>query len=604
MIDREQLAQIVQTWQRPIYNFAVRWFGRCEDADDVTQEIFAALARKYDQYDAREAFRPWLFKLALHTIYNHARARATRRRHEEKAMPPEPAPLVDPLEERELRVALEQALLEIPDDERALVLMHYYSGLSQLELAAALALPRTTVQSQLKGAVEELRRRLKSSGHVATFPALEFVMRATPALEVPGHLAQSLASFVTASTVAGPALATGVAVTGAFVVNKVFIASAVLLGLLCLGGGFVVSARKRAEEAALRSQDASAASAVLARDLDKLAAALAAAEDESKRLKLENAGLAARLAAADAVLAAKSSEPELASAQITPAASQSPQQVDWRRVAELMTANLDVIERSINESDDELTAADRARMSELQAEFMKLERYALTVTDLPFFDPELLQPFLLAITAQPLGLDAKQTTQLHELIAGLSAEHLENFDAANSVPAERFATRDAVLNAFQQGLEQISGESQLAALKTVSSFANSLLRGSRDELRFGAEVDKPEPLIDATMKEWSRSFKFDGEQDHTLRSHAENFARAALGLLKKYRDKAGGVDLPAADQLALDQELLALQIEEERRLANQLSPAHRERLRTAVPAIFRLSAPGENTTMRNRGMSF
>jgi RNA polymerase sigma-70 factor (ECF subfamily) len=65
--------------------------------------------------------------------------------------------------ERILRADLQTALGELPESVRAVVLLRYFEGMDEAEIAAAVGIPRGTVKSRLHRAVRVLRARLKES---------------------------------------------------------------------------------------------------------------------------------------------------------------------------------------------------------------------------------------------------------------------------------------------------------------------------------------------------------------------------------------------------------------------------------------------------------
>lgn len=128
--DHEAFAALVQRYQRPLVNFAGRYLGSREEAEDVAQE---ALVRSYlclGKLRSAEAFGSHLFRIAL----NLARRRATRRLAPAAPEPP-PAPSAEAQALEHLEVArIMKAISDLPEDYRLAVSLRVEGGLSFAEI--------------------------------------------------------------------------------------------------------------------------------------------------------------------------------------------------------------------------------------------------------------------------------------------------------------------------------------------------------------------------------------------------------------------------------------------------------------------------------------
>lgn len=134
------------------------------DADDVVQDVWTRVLRGLTTFDGRARLSTWLFRVATNVGLNHARAR--RRRPPLPSLPAEdalPSTALDParaLDAEDERDALRRALDELPDEQRAVVVLRVYRGLSFEEVAAALGIARPTAESRMARAKERLRALL------------------------------------------------------------------------------------------------------------------------------------------------------------------------------------------------------------------------------------------------------------------------------------------------------------------------------------------------------------------------------------------------------------------------------------------------------------
>jgi RNA polymerase sigma-70 factor (ECF subfamily) len=137
-------------WPRA-YRAAYLVVGDGAAAEDIAQEAFLAAVRSLDRFDRRRPFGPWLHRIVVNRSIDYARARALRA---EVAEPAEPA-----ARERnpELSDALLDALRRLGPDHRAVVVLRYLLEYTPGEISGLLGVPRGTVNSRLRRALDELK---------------------------------------------------------------------------------------------------------------------------------------------------------------------------------------------------------------------------------------------------------------------------------------------------------------------------------------------------------------------------------------------------------------------------------------------------------------
>jgi RNA polymerase sigma-70 factor (ECF subfamily) len=129
-------------------------------AEDIAQEAFLAAIRALDRFDRRRPFGPWLHRIVVNRAIDWTRARTLRRETGaelvgEAAAPVDPA-LVSPLGED-----LVAALGKLPPEQRAMVVMRHLLEFTPGEIAKTLGLPRGTVNSRLRRALDKLADELE-----------------------------------------------------------------------------------------------------------------------------------------------------------------------------------------------------------------------------------------------------------------------------------------------------------------------------------------------------------------------------------------------------------------------------------------------------------
>ncbi|MDI6873075.1 RNA polymerase sigma factor [Candidatus Solincola sp.] len=151
--DLESFAEIYRVLLDPLYGYFFWNLSSREEAEDLTEEVFLRCLVHIGEYNPRKApFRAWVFRIARNMLVDHLRKSARRERKAATAheAPGEP-PVGETLEEEERRRAVREALEELPPTQRQVVIMKYFSGMNNTEVASALG--------KSEGAVNALQHR-------------------------------------------------------------------------------------------------------------------------------------------------------------------------------------------------------------------------------------------------------------------------------------------------------------------------------------------------------------------------------------------------------------------------------------------------------------
>ena len=125
-------------------------------AEDIAQEAFVSALRALDRFDRRRPFGPWLHRIVVNRAIDWARTRALRRE-----LDIEPPGDSEPPDEIELRDELEAALRTLTPERRAVVVLRYVLDYTPGEIAKLLDLPRGTVNSRLRRALDQLAEEVE-----------------------------------------------------------------------------------------------------------------------------------------------------------------------------------------------------------------------------------------------------------------------------------------------------------------------------------------------------------------------------------------------------------------------------------------------------------
>jgi RNA polymerase sigma-70 factor (ECF subfamily) len=127
-------------------------------AEDIAQESFLGAVRALDRFDRSRPFGPWLHRIVVNRAIDAARARALRREAHPAAA--EEMAAAEPPSSR-LSDELTLALGELVPDQRAVIALRYLLEYTPGEIAALLELPRGTVNSRLRRALDRLGELLE-----------------------------------------------------------------------------------------------------------------------------------------------------------------------------------------------------------------------------------------------------------------------------------------------------------------------------------------------------------------------------------------------------------------------------------------------------------
>lgn len=161
-------AALIDRYSARLYGFLVQMVGRREDAEDLLQEVFLRLVRVIAAYRDDGRFESWLFRIAANLVRD--RIRRLRRRPGDRptggdddegdalgdlAAGSEPPP--DALERSEAGEHLAEALRQLPDAEREVVLLRHFSRMSFKEIADLTGVPLGTALARGHRGITHLR---------------------------------------------------------------------------------------------------------------------------------------------------------------------------------------------------------------------------------------------------------------------------------------------------------------------------------------------------------------------------------------------------------------------------------------------------------------
>jgi RNA polymerase sigma-70 factor (ECF subfamily) len=154
--DRSAFETLYQRFARPVFGLALRRLGDRGRAEDAVQETFASIWRSAASYKPeRGPGAPWVYAVARNAIVDRARSRTDIPAEIPETAIDEPGP-ADRAEEGWVAWRVHRALEELPEREREVIALAYWSGLSQSEVAEFLGIPLGTVKTRTRAALGRL----------------------------------------------------------------------------------------------------------------------------------------------------------------------------------------------------------------------------------------------------------------------------------------------------------------------------------------------------------------------------------------------------------------------------------------------------------------
>lgn len=158
--DRSAFGALVERHQKRVYNLSYRMLGRPEDAADATQDAFVTCMQKLSGFRGASAFTTWLHRVTINICYDalRKRAREVPAENDERANDTAPGDLA---EDSAAAVDVQRALLGVPEEFRAVLILHDVQGVPYEEIADSLGAPIGTVKSRLHRGRVALGRALR-----------------------------------------------------------------------------------------------------------------------------------------------------------------------------------------------------------------------------------------------------------------------------------------------------------------------------------------------------------------------------------------------------------------------------------------------------------
>jgi RNA polymerase sigma-70 factor (ECF subfamily) len=165
--DNTAFMQIVDAYQRPVYNLCYRMLGDTVQAEDAAQETFLRVYTKLNTYNHDRKFSSWVLSIASHYCIDQLRRRRYQMISWDDLPPWRWLPTPDPEPEEtvlanEAHETLHALLDTLPSDYRAAIILRYWHEMSYEEIAETLNVTVSTIKSRLFRARQTVMKQSES----------------------------------------------------------------------------------------------------------------------------------------------------------------------------------------------------------------------------------------------------------------------------------------------------------------------------------------------------------------------------------------------------------------------------------------------------------
>jgi RNA polymerase sigma-70 factor (ECF subfamily) len=172
--DRAAFAELVEKYKQPLVNFIFRTLRDESESEDVAQNTFLQVYKSRDRYERTAKFSTWLFTIARNLCLNEIRRRSRhpaesieeshaeyedqpRQQYEDKSHIAAPEKLLH----GELAQKIEEALADLPENQRTAILLCRQDEMSYEEIAEVLDCSLSATKSLIHRGRETLKEKLK-----------------------------------------------------------------------------------------------------------------------------------------------------------------------------------------------------------------------------------------------------------------------------------------------------------------------------------------------------------------------------------------------------------------------------------------------------------
>lgn len=200
--EEEAFAQLVRRNCNLVWAAALRVSGNRELARDVSQMVFADLARKAGRLPPGTILAGWLYQAACHTAAKQVRGELRRLKREVESMKQQdvhPSDATLSVIVEDLQPWLDSAMGELSKNDRDVIVLRYFSGRSYPEIGALMGTSEAAIQKRVSRALDRLREIFRRRGVDVSMGMVTTAFSMAGAEVVPAEMLATITSAASAS---------------------------------------------------------------------------------------------------------------------------------------------------------------------------------------------------------------------------------------------------------------------------------------------------------------------------------------------------------------------------------------------------------------------
>ncbi len=156
---------IIDKYQKPIFNVALRMVNDYEDAQDITQSVFIKAFENLSNFNPKFKFFSWIYRMAINESINFLNQKKRLEELGPDILSKEKTP-EQHYNDIEISEQIQDALMCLAIDYRAVIILRHFEDFSYREMSYILNIPEKTVKSRLFTARQQLKDILSRKGVV------------------------------------------------------------------------------------------------------------------------------------------------------------------------------------------------------------------------------------------------------------------------------------------------------------------------------------------------------------------------------------------------------------------------------------------------------
>ena len=161
--DQRAFEILLLRYQGPIFNAVLRMVRQRDEATDLTQTAFVKAYEQLKTFDPSHKFFSWLYRIAINEAINFLKRRSRLEPLDGEWAGSDRSP-EEHLVGADLSRHVQEALMRVSYDYRAVLVLRHFEGCSYEEIASIVGVPEKTVKSRLFSARQQLKELLEARG--------------------------------------------------------------------------------------------------------------------------------------------------------------------------------------------------------------------------------------------------------------------------------------------------------------------------------------------------------------------------------------------------------------------------------------------------------